>query len=154
MKQGKEAGAKKGMWTNGKPPFPYYYDKNTRSVLVDETKRPIYRAIVENIWMEQTLVILPFGWRITRYLRHTTLSPMERIRDGQILRFKDCLQVRSIWVISLMAKPVPSVVRWNLYLKKSGLKSWERMKSCKRRKNLKSLWSGCLRIACWTPIQG
>ncbi|WP_339291397.1 recombinase family protein [Paenibacillus sp. FSL E2-0201] len=49
MKQGKEVGAKKGMWTNGNPPFPYYYDKNTRSVLVDETKRPIYRAIVERI---------------------------------------------------------------------------------------------------------
>lgn len=47
MKQGKEAGAKKGMWTNGKPPFPYYYDKNTKSVRVDEGKRPIYRAIVE-----------------------------------------------------------------------------------------------------------
>ncbi|MEK3723581.1 hypothetical protein [Paenibacillus sp. FSL H8-0034] len=29
-----------GMWTNGKPPFPYYYDKNPRTVLVDETKLP------------------------------------------------------------------------------------------------------------------
>ncbi|WP_339320120.1 hypothetical protein [Paenibacillus sp. FSL R10-2734] len=47
MKQDKEAGAKKGIWTNGKQLFPYYYDKNTRSVLVDEMKRPIYRAIVE-----------------------------------------------------------------------------------------------------------
>ncbi|MNN01518.1 hypothetical protein D3C81_1141380 [compost metagenome] len=47
MKQGKEAGAKKGMWMNGKPPFPYYYDKNTKLVLVDEGKHLIYRAIVD-----------------------------------------------------------------------------------------------------------
>ncbi|AJS58189.1 recombinase family protein [Paenibacillus sp. IHBB 10380] len=72
MKQGKEAGAKKSMWTNGKPPFPYYYDKNTRSVLVDETKRPIYRAIVEKylngtnlghiaIWLTDNKIPTPYN---------------------------------------------------------------------------------------------
>ncbi|MEK3660257.1 recombinase family protein [Paenibacillus sp. FSL F4-0236] len=72
MKQGKEAGAKKGMWTNGKPPFPYYYDKNIRSVLVDETKRPIYRAIVEKylngtnlghiaIWLTDNKIPTPYN---------------------------------------------------------------------------------------------
>lgn len=72
MKQGKEDGAKKGMWTNGKPPFPYYYDKNTRSVLVDETKRPIYRAIVEKyingtnlghiaIWLTDNKIPTPYN---------------------------------------------------------------------------------------------
>ncbi|GKS13355.1 hypothetical protein YDYSY3_43550 [Paenibacillus chitinolyticus] len=47
MKQVKGVGTKKGMRTNGKTPFSYYYYKNVRTVLVDETKRPIYRAIVE-----------------------------------------------------------------------------------------------------------
>jgi site-specific DNA recombinase len=72
MKQGKEAGAKKGMWTNGKPPFPYYYDKNTKSVLVDEGKRPIYRAIVEKylsginlghiaIWLTDNKIPTPYN---------------------------------------------------------------------------------------------
>lgn len=44
---GKLSGAKLGKWTNGKPPMPYYYDKNTRQVVVDETKRGIYRSIVD-----------------------------------------------------------------------------------------------------------
>ncbi|MBW4081257.1 recombinase family protein [Paenibacillus sp. S150] len=72
MKQGKEAGAKKGMWTNGKPPFPYYYDKNTRAVLVDEAKRPIYRTIVEKylignnlgqiaIWLTDNRIPTPYN---------------------------------------------------------------------------------------------
>ncbi|MPY17021.1 recombinase family protein [Paenibacillus glucanolyticus] len=129
MKQGKEAGAKKGMWTNGKPPFPYYYDKNTRSVQVDETKRPIYRAIVEKylngtnlghiaIWLTDNKIPMPYN-----------MSRMERTRAGQILRFNGCWQAKSIWVTSLIAKPVPSVVRWSLYPKKSGLESWEHMKN-------------------------
>jgi DNA invertase Pin-like site-specific DNA recombinase len=72
LKQGKEAGAKKGMWTNGKPPFPYYYDKNTRTVLVDEVKRPIYRAIVEKylngenlgaiaVWLTENKIPTPYN---------------------------------------------------------------------------------------------
>ncbi|BBH19381.1 hypothetical protein Back11_07260 [Paenibacillus baekrokdamisoli] len=129
MKQGKEAGAKKGMWTNGKPPFPYYYDKNTRSVLVDETKLPIYRAIVEKYLNGTNLGHIAIWLTITRYPRHTTLSLMERTRAGQILRFNGCWQAKSIWVTSLMVKPVPNVDRWNWFPKKSGLKSWEHMKS-------------------------
>jgi site-specific DNA recombinase len=72
MQQGKVAGAKKGMWTNGKPPFPYYYDKNSRMVLVDETKRPIYIAIVDKylgginlneiaIWLTKQEIPTPYN---------------------------------------------------------------------------------------------
>jgi site-specific DNA recombinase len=72
LKQGKEAGARKGYWTNGKPPFPYYYDKNTRTVLVDDTKRPIYRAIVEKylngenlggiaVWLTDNKIPTPYN---------------------------------------------------------------------------------------------
>ncbi|MFC5405519.1 recombinase family protein [Cohnella soli] len=56
MRQGKEAGARKGMWTSGRPPFPYYYDKNTRSLAVDETNRPIYRAIIEKYLNDENLI--------------------------------------------------------------------------------------------------
>lgn len=48
MKQGKVAGAKKGMWTNGRPPYPYVYISATKQVEVDEEKRKIYRLIIEN----------------------------------------------------------------------------------------------------------
>lgn len=47
MQEGKINGANKGMWTSGQPPFPYYYDRLNRVVLVDETKRFYYREMVE-----------------------------------------------------------------------------------------------------------
>lgn len=47
LKRGKLAGAKKGMWVNGKPPFPYYYDKLSKLIKVDENKRYYYRMMVE-----------------------------------------------------------------------------------------------------------
>ncbi|MFE0557015.1 recombinase family protein [Paenibacillus sp. NPDC058910] len=129
MKQGKEAGAKKGMWTNGKPPFPYYYDKNTRSVLVDETKRPIYRAIVKinlngtnlghiAIWLTDNKIPMPYN-----------IKPDGKNKGWSNITVQRLLASEIHWGTSLMAKPVPSVVRWSLYPKKSGLKSWEHMKS-------------------------
>jgi len=42
---GKQEGAKMGNWTNGKPPFPYIYDRNTRNIVVDESKREIYNLM-------------------------------------------------------------------------------------------------------------
>jgi site-specific DNA recombinase len=47
LKAGKIIGAKRGRWTNGVPPFPYFYDRNTKSLVVDEAKLPIYRMMVE-----------------------------------------------------------------------------------------------------------
>jgi len=51
LRVGKIAGKGKGLWTNGKPPFPYYYDANEKDrnkrVKVDEEKKIIYRTIVE-----------------------------------------------------------------------------------------------------------
>lgn len=64
MKQGNEAEkAKKSMWTNGKPPFP---------LLVGETKRQTYRAIVEKylngtnlghiaIWLTDNKIPTPYN---------------------------------------------------------------------------------------------
>lgn len=76
MKQDKEAGVKKGILTNGKQLFPYYYDKNTRSVLVDEMKHPIYRAIVE------------------KYLNGTNLSKYY-IKHGRTYLYSDAV-IRTI----------------------------------------------------------
>lgn len=45
---GKVQGAKRGRWTNGKPPYPYYYNKETKEVLVDREKLPHYRFIIES----------------------------------------------------------------------------------------------------------
>lgn len=51
LRQGKRIGAKQGQWTNGKPPFPYVYQKymdkyNEKGIVVDTEKLPIYREII------------------------------------------------------------------------------------------------------------
>ena len=47
LKQGKIAGAKQGKWTNGKPPFPYEYSRDTKAVSINPDKNVTYRLIVE-----------------------------------------------------------------------------------------------------------
>ena len=47
LKQGKIAGAKQGKWTNGKPPFPYEYSRDTKTVSINPDKSVTYRLIVE-----------------------------------------------------------------------------------------------------------
>lgn len=47
LKQGKIAGAKQGKWTNGKPPFPYEYHRDTKTVSINPEKLATYRLIVE-----------------------------------------------------------------------------------------------------------
>jgi len=87
MKQGKVAGAKKGMWTNGRPPYPYVYNSATRQVEVDEEKRKIYRLIIEKYlsglnaqkiseWLNQCKIAPPYagkrnkhGWSNNSVLR-------------------------------------------------------------------------------------
>jgi site-specific DNA recombinase len=49
LQRGKRGGAKAGKWTNGKPPFPYIYDKDSKQVLVDEEKRPVYELIKQKV---------------------------------------------------------------------------------------------------------
>lgn len=47
FRRGKTARAKLGHWSNGKPPYPYLYDRETRTIVVDENKRKVYRYMVE-----------------------------------------------------------------------------------------------------------
>lgn len=47
MRGGKRRGAKMGFWTNGIPPFPYRYNRDTKKIEPDPEKLPIYRWMVE-----------------------------------------------------------------------------------------------------------
>lgn len=38
---------------NGKPPFPYYYDRDFNEIRVDEQKRPVYE-LIKNLFSEGT----------------------------------------------------------------------------------------------------
>ncbi|WP_377888866.1 recombinase family protein [Alkalihalobacillus sp. R86527] len=55
LNQGKKAGAKFGNWTNGPPPFPYYYDRESKSLKVDEAKRPVYKELIQLVLQGESL---------------------------------------------------------------------------------------------------
>ena len=72
LKQGKVAGAKKGVWTNGSPPYPYVYNRVARSLDIDPEKYKICRMIVEKylngtnifqiaVWLNQQGIPTPYG---------------------------------------------------------------------------------------------
>lgn len=78
MKQGKVAGAKKGMWTNGRPPYPYVYNSKTRQIEVDGEKRKIYRMIVDKFlngmsaqkiseWLNQCKIAPPYSGKRNKH---------------------------------------------------------------------------------------
>ena len=52
--QGKKVGSRLGMWTNGKPPFPYEYQRykdkfNEKGLVVNDEKLPIYRFMIDSV---------------------------------------------------------------------------------------------------------
>jgi len=53
LTQGKKVGARMGQWTNGKPPYPYEYERykdkyNKKGIVVNDEKLAIYRRIIES----------------------------------------------------------------------------------------------------------
>ncbi|MGY4688660.1 recombinase family protein [Salibacterium sp. K-3] len=63
LQQGKYVGAKMGNWTNGTPPFPYFYDKNTKNLIVDNENYYIYREMI-NMFFK--------GYPLTSIAKHLT----------------------------------------------------------------------------------
>lgn len=54
LMQGKKVGARRGFWTNGKPPIPYTYPKGgEKKLIVDNDKLPTYRFIIDSIIQER-----------------------------------------------------------------------------------------------------
>lgn len=54
LSQGKKVGARMGMWTNGKPPYPYEYQRwgnkyKDKGLVVNDDKLRIYRNIIEAV---------------------------------------------------------------------------------------------------------
>jgi len=47
LQRGKMDGAAIGRWTNGKPPYPYVYDRENKRLIVDEAKRNTYNWILK-----------------------------------------------------------------------------------------------------------
>ncbi|SDH42248.1 recombinase family protein [Desulfosporosinus hippei] len=54
FRRGKITGAKRGRWTNGKPPYPYEYNAELKKLEVNEEKRKVYRLIINMSLQGQT----------------------------------------------------------------------------------------------------
>jgi len=78
MRQGKVAGAKKGMWTNGSPPYPYIYNRATKQIEVDTEKLKIYRAMLDkyllgmstqeiSVWLNKRAIAPPYTGKRNKY---------------------------------------------------------------------------------------
>jgi len=53
LKQGKFQNALKGHWSNGNPPLPYVYNKETRSLTIDDTMKRTYRYIIDSVVIDK-----------------------------------------------------------------------------------------------------
>lgn len=47
FRQGKARRAKAGFWSNGKPPFPYIFDRESGKAVPDKDKLPVYRRMID-----------------------------------------------------------------------------------------------------------
>lgn len=62
LRRGKILGAKKGKWTNGKPPYPYVYNKESQNLDVDEDKYVVYRQIIDRVLAGETSEQIAFSF--------------------------------------------------------------------------------------------
>ncbi|MBU2702942.1 hypothetical protein Ga0466249_004077 [Sporomusaceae bacterium BoRhaA] len=104
MRQGKVAGAKKGMWTNGRPPYPYVYNSPTKQVEVDAEKAKVYRAIVDkyllgmssqeiSVWLNRKCIAPPYSGKRNKYgWSHVTVYRLliSEIHLGYVIYGKTC----------------------------------------------------------------
>jgi len=56
MMRGKKIGSKMGNWTNGTPPLGYLYDKNTKGLIIDQDKLPIYN-LIKSLFLDKLLTV-------------------------------------------------------------------------------------------------
>ncbi|MEG6585418.1 recombinase family protein [Dendrosporobacter sp. 1207_IL3150] len=93
LRDGKINGAQKGMWTSGQPPFPYYYDRLKKVVLVDDIKRFYYREMVE------------------RYISGSSLTEIAQWLTNNVSRQrKDTMGKRSKWSTVVVKRILSSEV--------------------------------------------
>lgn len=78
FRNGKIGGAKKGMWTNGSPPYPYIYNREDKKLDVHPEKYRIYRLMMEKYlggfnllqiadWLNEEKIPTPYGGKRNKH---------------------------------------------------------------------------------------
>lgn len=63
MLRGKLQGTKAGKWTNGRPPFPYVYNRLTKELDVDPDKVKVYE-LMKKMFLEEMKATYEIAWRL------------------------------------------------------------------------------------------
>ncbi|MCU5460665.1 recombinase family protein [Bacillus cereus] len=63
MLRGKQQGTKAGKWTNGRPPFPYVYNRLTKELDVDSDKVKVYE-FMKKMFLEDMKATYEIAWKL------------------------------------------------------------------------------------------
>ncbi len=63
MIRGKQQGTKAGKWTNGRPPFPYVYNRLTKELDVDPDKVKVYE-LMKKMFLEDMKATYEIAWKL------------------------------------------------------------------------------------------
>lgn len=63
MIRGKKQGTKSGRWTNGRPPFPYVYNRLTKELDVDPDKVKVYE-LMKKMFLEDMKATYEIAWKL------------------------------------------------------------------------------------------
>lgn len=81
LRQGKARATKMGNWCNGKPPFPYIYDRESKKAVPDPKKLEIYRMMVD--WALSGWSSTDIAWELNKL---TIPSPRGGLWSPQVVR--------------------------------------------------------------------
>lgn len=65
MQRGKIGGVQQGKWTNGKPPYPYRYDRNTKTIIVEDDNRVVYNRML-SWFLEDEMPCYKIAWELNK----------------------------------------------------------------------------------------
>lgn len=93
LSKGKKIGSLLGQWTNGKPPYPYEYERwvnpetkvpteNKKGLVINEEKLPIYRRIVESVTIHRKTTN-QIAYELNR---EGIISPNKKQWNGEVIR--------------------------------------------------------------------
>jgi len=85
MMRGKKIGSKMGNWTNGIPPLGYLYNKNSKSLIIDEERLPIYN-LIKSMFLDKLMTVENIAIELNKLGIPTTYSHGTKWHGNVVMR--------------------------------------------------------------------
>ena len=85
MMRGKKIGSKMGNWTNGIPPLGYLYNKNSKSLIIDEERLPIYN-LIKSLFLDKLMTVENIAIELNKLGIPTTYSHGTKWHGNVVMR--------------------------------------------------------------------